>query len=212
MKILRIKAMMYAFVKRLIDIAVALIGLFVLWSVFIVISVLVKLGSDGPVFFVQNRLGKKRKPFSMYKFRTMVKDAEHLKAGLAELNEADGPVFKIEDDPRLTKVGKFLRKTNLDELPQLINVLVGNMSFVGPRPALPQEVDRYDKRWYQNRFEVTPGMVSLYHLRNVEGVHKNFDRWMRWDSYYVRHRSTLLDLYVLASAARRFIFRFFPQQ
>ena len=133
---------LYEVIKRLIDVVCSFLGVLILSPLFVIIAIIIKTTSKGPVFFSQKRVGKDGKEFDMYKFRSMVVNAEELKEKLAAQNEMSGPMFKMKDDPRVTKVGKFIRKTSIDELPQLWNVLKGDMSLVGPRPSLPKEVDQ----------------------------------------------------------------------
>lgn len=162
----------------------------------LVLFVLVKLDSKGPFIFKQRRVGKDKKPFFIYKIRTMVTTAEKLKSKIAHLNEADGPVFKIRNDPRYTRVGKFLSHTGLDELPQLLNIVKGEMSFVGPRPFPPEEAEKIPLK-YQKRFLVLPGMTSSWIL---QGAHKlNFKQWMQLDLEYVAKQNIFLDLKIFIS-------------
>lgn len=162
-----------------------------LWPI---LYVLVKLDSPGPFIFKQKRMGKNGKIFTILKIRTMVKNAESLKAKYRHLNEEQEPVFKIKDDPRYTKIGKFLSLVALDELPQLINVIRGEMSMVGPRP-LPVDEARKIPVKYKGRFEVLPGMTSLW---IVKGGHDlKFERWMELDCYYAKKKSLFLDFYIL---------------
>lgn len=182
-------------VKRLIDAGLSFAALVLLAPLMLVVALLVRLGSPGPVLFVQERVGLNQRRFRIYKFRTMVADAEQRKPSLAHLNEADGPAFKIADDPRITPIGRVLRRTSIDELPQLINVLLGEMSLVGPRPPLPEEVGRYD--WlHRKRLSVKPGITCLW---QISGRHQvPFDRWMKLDREYVENWSLWLDLKILA--------------
>ena len=164
-----------------------------LWSpVLLLLSVLIKTTSKGPVFFKQKRVGLRGRTFNMYKFRTMVQNAEDLKAQLMDANEADGPVFKIKNDPRITKIGKFLRKTGLDELPQFVNVLIGEMSLVGPRPPIPSEVKQYE-RWQLRRLSMKPGITCSWQIEpNRNNI--SFDDWMKMDLQYIDNWSNKLDL------------------
>jgi exopolysaccharide biosynthesis polyprenyl glycosylphosphotransferase len=182
-------------VKRAIDVVGALAGLVVLAPLFALCGLAIALESGGPVFFKQDRVGHNRRRFPVFKFRTMVPDAEQLQAALEPLNEARGPVFKIEHDPRVTRVGRFLRRTSLDELPQLINVLRGEMSLVGPRPLPVRDVDRIDVRWHRRRFSVKPGITCLW---QVESREPEFDEWIRLDMQYIDNWSLALDLKILA--------------
>jgi len=182
------------FLKCFIDRLGALILIILTLPLFIIVSVLIKLTSEGPVFFKQKRCGLNGKRFLMYKFRTMVEDAESKKKYLITKNEMDGAAFKIKDDPRITEVGKFLRKFSLDELPQLFNVLSGNMSLVGPRPPLPEEVSQY-KSWHRKRLSVKPGLTCLWQINGRNDV--SFEDWMRMDLEYIKNWSLLLDLKIL---------------
>jgi len=182
----------YLFMKRCIDILGAALGLIVLIPLFMVIYLLIKIeGRGGPVFFKQKRIGKGGKPFYMYKFRSMVLDAEALKVTLLERNEASGPVFKIRQDPRITKVGKFIRKTSIDELPQLVNVIKGEMSLVGPRPALPDEVEQYTL-FERQRLSVTPGLTCYWQVSGRNNI--SFHEWVAMDLRYISERNTSVDL------------------
>ena len=165
----------YCFVKRTIDIICSLMGLITLSPLLIIISMLIKIESKGPVFFCQERVGKNKKTFRMYKFRSMVVNAEELKKKLVSQNEMSGPMFKMKEDPRVTKVGKFIRKTSIDELPQLINVLNGEMSLVGPRPSLPDEVVDFEN-WMMKRLEVKPGLTCYWQVSGRNDI--EFEDWM----------------------------------
>ena len=181
----------YKLFKRTIDIVCSLFGLLVLSPVLIIVSILIKLESDGPIIFSQDRIGYKGQKFKMYKFRSMVVNAEELKKKLAEQNEMSGPMFKMKNDPRVTKVGKFIRKTSIDELPQLINILKGEMSLVGPRPSLPKEVKEFEP-WMMERLEVKPGLTCYWQVSGRNDI--DFEDWMKLDIKYVRERSFLLDM------------------
>ena len=164
--------------------------------VIILCSTLIFITSGWPIIFSQKRWGKGKKPFNLYKFRTMVKNAERQKRNLMFLNEADGPVFKIRQDPRYTRIGRILAHTGLDELPQLINIIKGEMVFVGPRPLPVNEAKRIPKK-YNARFSVFPGITSLW---IVKGSHDlSFSEWMRLDLYYIKNRSIYLDLKIAIS-------------
>lgn len=183
---------LYLFLKRTLDIFASLVGLILLSPIFIIVALAIKIEDPkGSVFFSQQRCGKDNKLFPMYKFRSMVSNAEELLEELKEMNEMDGPVFKIKEDPRITKVGKFIRKTSIDELPQLLNVLKGDMSLVGPRPAIPHEVAEYNEYQIQ-RLLVKPGLTCIWQVsgRNTIG----FDEWIEMDLKYIKTRSFLLDL------------------
>ena len=181
--------------KRLIDIAGAGLGLILMAPLFPAIAIAIKLDSRGPVFFVQERVGLNRRRFHAYKFRTMVAGAEDMQDDLEHLNEAEGPIFKIENDPRLTRLGRWLRHVSLDELPQLANVLLGDMSLVGPRPLPVRDVSRIDVRWHKRRFSVKPGITCLW---QVENRAPKFDEWIRADMEYIDNWSLALDLKILA--------------
>jgi lipopolysaccharide/colanic/teichoic acid biosynthesis glycosyltransferase len=156
----------------------------------------IKLTSPGPAHFAQERLGKNKHRFRMQKFRTMGVNAESQREALEDLNEAQGPVFKIKNDPRVTAVGRLLRKTSLDELPQLYNVLNGDMSLVGPRPLPVKDYEGFDEDWHRRRFSVRPGMTCLWQVGGRSNV--SFDRWMELDMEYIDNWSFGLDLRILA--------------
>ena len=180
--------------KRALDAVLSLMGIIFGIPLACLIALAIKLDSPGPVLFRQVRVGQGGKPFVFFKFRSMFIGAEGIKKEFLHLNEMDGPVFKLFDDPRITRVGRFLRKSSLDELPQLINVLGGNMSLVGPRPPVPQEVRLYEP-WQMRRLAVKPGITCLWQVsgRSIIG----FDEWMRLDIQYLRNRSFPLDLKIL---------------
>jgi exopolysaccharide biosynthesis polyprenyl glycosylphosphotransferase len=180
--------------KRVLDFVMALVALVVLSPLLLALAVLVKLTSRGPVLFSQMRCGLGGRRFTLYKFRSMRADADLLREELEALNEVDGPVFKIRNDPRCTPMGRFMRKFSLDELPQLVNILKGDMSFVGPRPPLPEEVEKYE-RWQRRRLRMQPGLTCLWAL---EGRSKlSFRRWMELDLEYIDHWSLSLDWKIL---------------
>lgn len=180
--------------KRVIDILGSSLFLLLHSPILLLLAALVKCTSRGPIFFTQTRAGLGGRPFKMYKFRTMVENAEQLKAHLRDLNEQEGPVFKIKNDPRLTSVGGFLRKFSLDEFPQMWNVLIGDMSLVGPRPPLHSEVDRYAP-WQRRRLDVTPGLTCIWQVSGRSKV--SFTQWMRFDLQYIAQRSLLCDAKLL---------------
>lgn len=182
--------------KQLIDYLGALVLLILTFPLFIIVSILIKLTSPGPVFFKQLRCGLNGKPFVMYKFRSMRTDAEQLKHELEVLNEMSGPVFKLSDDPRVTPVGRILRKFSLDELPQLINVMRGEMSLVGPRPLPVDEVKRFDDFAYRRRLSVKPGLTCLWQISGRSEV-TDFKEWVRLDLEYIDNWSLWLDLKIL---------------
>ncbi len=180
--------------KRGIDLALAFVGLVVLSPVLAVIAGAIIAGDGTPVLFTQQRVGLHGRPFRLLKFRTMVRGAESRRAELATRNEINGRAFKVTDDPRVTRVGRFLRRTSLDELPQLWNVMRGDMSLVGPRPPLPEEVESYDL-WHRRRLSMKPGMTGLWQVR---GRHEpDFDRWVAADLEYIDRWSLWLDLSIM---------------
>ena len=180
--------------KRLLDFIMASIGLVALSPLLLILAVLVRLTSRGPIFFSQTRCGLGGRKFKLHKFRSMRADADLLREELEALNEVDGPVFKIKNDPRCTPIGRFMRKFSLDELPQLVNIIRGDMSFVGPRPPLPQEVEKYE-RWQRRRLRMQPGLTCLWAL---EGRSKlSFRRWMELDLEYIDRWSMTLDWKIL---------------
>jgi lipopolysaccharide/colanic/teichoic acid biosynthesis glycosyltransferase len=180
--------------KKIIEPVIALMYIIILSPLFLIISILIKKDSKGSVIFKQKRIGHNQKIFSIYKFRTMVENAEKLKEKYKHLDSTDGPVFKIGNDPRFTKIGKILAKTSLDELPQLINILKGDMRFVGFRPPLPDEVAQY-KEWQLKRFEGYPGLTSLWVIKGMHQI--KFDDWIKIDIDYNDNESLLLDLKIV---------------
>ncbi|OGW83747.1 MAG: hypothetical protein A3C47_01610 [Omnitrophica bacterium RIFCSPHIGHO2_02_FULL_51_18] len=186
-------------IKRFFDILFSLTLLLLSLPVLAGVCVLVKIASKGPVFFKQKRCGLNGREFMLYKFRSMVVGAEAKLGELKALNEMSGPVFKLENDPRLTKIGKFLRRTSLDEFPQLWNVLKGDMSLVGPRPPLPSEVKKYEP-WQRRRLSMKPGITCIW---QVSGRNKiNFEDWMRMDLYYIDRWSLWLDMKITLLTVR----------
>jgi exopolysaccharide biosynthesis polyprenyl glycosylphosphotransferase len=177
--------------KRGFDILSSGMALWVLAPLLVMVAMLVKLTSRGPVLFRQTRVGLHGRPFRMLKFRTMVENAEALKAQLASVNEMDGPVFKMKKDPRITPIGRFLRKFSIDELPQLINVLRGDMSVVGPRPPVPSEVARYEP-WQRRRLSVRPGLTCIWQVSGRNEI--SFEQWMYMDLQYIDNWSFLKDV------------------
>lgn len=186
----------YRFFKRIFDFVVSFISLIVLSPLFLIVMLAVSIcDSGGKPIFVQERCGENGKVFKLYKFRTMCIDAESKKRDLMSQNEMDGPVFKIKDDPRITKIGKILRATNIDELPQLLNILKGEMSFVGPRPALPCEVEQYSAA-DKERLLVPPGLTCYWQVsRNRNDL--SFSDWMELDRKYIKDRNFLLDIILI---------------
>ncbi|SDH73952.1 Undecaprenyl-phosphate galactose phosphotransferase, WbaP/exopolysaccharide biosynthesis polyprenyl glycosylphosphotransferase [Desulfosporosinus hippei DSM 8344] len=181
--------------KRGMDVILSGAGLMVLTPVFVLVALAIKLTSKGPIFFAQERVGLNGREFNIYKFRSMVVNAEELKGRLAHLNEMSGPVFKIANDPRVTAVGRFIRKTSIDELPQLYNVFRGDMSLVGPRPPLISEVNLYDSK-HRKRLAVKPGITCIWQISGRNEV--DFDQWMEMDAEYVDRWSLWLDMEILA--------------
>ena len=185
--------------KRLLDLVGALVGCVFLGILTVIVGPMIKLESPGPIFFAQKRVGRNGRIFKMYKFRSMYADAEERKKELMAQNEMNGLMFKMENDPRITKTGDFLRKTSLDEFPQFINILKGDMSLVGPRPPLPDEVAKYDD--YQKlRLVVTPGLTCIWQTASDRNDIP-FDEWVEMDIDYIEHRTMLMDLKVLFKTA-----------
>lgn len=182
----------YLVIKRIIDIIGASIGLLFCIPVMLIIMLLIKIEDpNGPVIFTQVRCGEYPKKFKMYKFRSMYVDAEKQLYKVIHLNEKTGPVFKMKDDPRVTRVGRILRKTSLDEIPQLINVIKGEMSLVGPRPALPREVKEYNQ-YQMKRLLVKPGLTCIWQVSGRDSI--GFNEWVNLDINYIENRSLLLDI------------------
>lgn len=185
----------YLFIKRCIDVVGAVAGLLMLLIVFIIVSLLIKLEDPkGSIFFSQKRVGKNGKEFNMYKFRSMVSDAEAKLAELLEQNETTGAMFKMKNDPRVTKIGKFIRKTSIDELPQLINVLKGDMSLVGPRPPIVREVNEYTG-YQMQRLLVTPGCTGLWQVSGRSNI--GFEEMVELDLTYITTRSLMADIKII---------------
>jgi exopolysaccharide biosynthesis polyprenyl glycosylphosphotransferase len=187
-------------IKRLLDFTLALVALLLAAAPFAFVALLVRLTSHGPVIFRQVRCGLNGRRFTFYKLRSMCHDAEQRQAELAALNEKDGPVFKMSNDPRLTRLGRYLRRYSIDEWPQLWNVLRGDMSFVGPRPAVPSEVEQY-RAWQRRRLRMKPGLTCLWVLQGRD--HLDFESWMRLDMEYIDNWSLLLDLKILLRSIPR---------
>ena len=184
----------HLFIKRLMDIFISLIALISTLPVFIISAIAIKLTSQGPVFFRQKRCGLYGKVFTIYKFRTMIVDADKMIEKVRHLNESKGPVFHSRNDPRVTPVGRILRKTSFDELPQLINVLKGDMSLIGPRPPIPEEVEKYE-RWQRRRLSFRPGIVCTWQVNNR--FQPDFQQWMQMDLDYIDNWSLSLDIKIL---------------
>jgi exopolysaccharide biosynthesis polyprenyl glycosylphosphotransferase len=181
--------------KRLIDIVVSTGLLLGLTPLLATVILLIRLDSPGPIFFAQERVGFNKRRFRILKFRTMVDGSDQQQQMLEELNEADGPVFKIKNDPRVTRVGRFLRRFSIDELPQLFNVLKGDMSLVGPRPLPIRDVKRIDVQWHKRRFSIKPGITCLWQVNGRSNI--GFDEWVRLDLDYIDRWSLGLDMKIL---------------
>jgi exopolysaccharide biosynthesis polyprenyl glycosylphosphotransferase len=183
-------------VKRLLDILISGITLVIFLPLLLITAIAIKLTSSGPVFFVQERIGINKRRFHVYKFRTMVPDAEKEQTEMESLNEVSGPVFKIKKDPRITSIGKILRKLSIDELPQLFNVLKGDMSLVGPRPLPIRDYNGFSEDWHRRRFSVRPGITCLWQVNGRSSL--PFERWMELDMEYIDKWSLWLDFRILA--------------
>jgi exopolysaccharide biosynthesis polyprenyl glycosylphosphotransferase len=181
-------------VKRALDIVLSLVTLLAGAPLWILIALTIKLGSPGPVLFSQKRIGRRGRPFTVFKFRTMHQHAEMEKDRVAALNEASGPLFKIRSDPRVTRVGRLLRRTSLDEIPQVLNILLGEMSWIGPRPGTPDEVARYQP-WQRKRLEVLPGLTGLWQTSGRSDL--SFEEMVRLDIYYIENWNLWLDVIIL---------------
>jgi exopolysaccharide biosynthesis polyprenyl glycosylphosphotransferase len=190
-------------VKRAIDMALTLVAMGLLWPVFLFVAIAVKLDSRGPVLFAQTRVGQNGRLFKVYKFRSMYHDAEEKLPAVSEMNQASGPLFKIKDDPRRTRVGRFLRRTSLDEWPQLINVFKGEMSWVGPRPALPSEVEKYES-WQLQRLDVPQGITGLPQVSGRSDL--SFDEACLLDIYYIENWALSLDVTILLRTIPQVLF------
>lgn len=189
--------------KRVVDVAVAAVAFLLLWPVLLLTAVAIKLDSSGPVFFRQTRVGQDGRRFEVLKFRSMKQGAEEEQAALSEMNEATGPLFKIKGDPRRTRVGRFIRRTSIDELPQFINVLRGEMSIVGPRPALPHEVEKYEP-WQRQRLDVPQGITGLPQVSGRSDL--TFDEMCLLDIYYIENWSLSLDLTIMLRTIPQLLF------
>jgi exopolysaccharide biosynthesis polyprenyl glycosylphosphotransferase len=182
--------------KRILDITFSFVLLLLLAPVFVIVALLIKFSSDGPIFFRQERMGVNKRRFPIVKFRTMVPNAEKMLADLQEQNEVSGPVFKIKKDPRITPIGKVLRRTSIDELPQLFNVLKGDMSLVGPRPLPVRDYEGFNEDWQRRRFSVRPGITCVWQVSGRSSI--PFEQWMRMDLQYMDEWSLWLDMKILA--------------
>lgn len=193
----------YEFFKRILDVICSVLALIVLSPAFLVTALAVR-SDGGPVFYTQTRVGKNNTHFKMYKFRSMCKNAENLQDDLMKYNEMDGPVFKIKGDPRITKVGKFIRKYSIDELPQLLNIVKGDMSIVGPRPPLVREVEQYNS-YQMQRLLVTPGLTCFWQAHGRSNL--SFDDWMDMDMKYIKRRNIFLDIKLIVKTVFAVIFK-----
>lgn len=192
----------YEAVKRIFDIFCSVLALVVLSPIFLITTIAVRSDGD-PAFYSQIRVGKNNKHFKMYKFRSMCVSAENLQTELMKDNEMDGPVFKIKNDPRITKVGRFIRKYSIDELPQLINIIKGDMSIVGPRPPLVNEVEQYDE-YQMQRLLVTPGLTCFWQAYGRSNL--SFDDWVHMDMNYIKRRGIMLDLFLIGKTVVSVLF------
>jgi lipopolysaccharide/colanic/teichoic acid biosynthesis glycosyltransferase len=181
--------------KRWMDILLAGAALLLLLPLLLLIAGAIRLDSAGPALYAHTRMGRRGRPFTMYKFRSMCPEADRLKEHLQHLNTLKGPVFKLPDDPRVTRLGRILRRTSLDELPQLLNVMFGDMSLVGPRPPLPNETATYAD-WHWRRMDVTPGLTGLWQISG-RASEPDFDRWVAWDLRYIDEWSLGLDVRII---------------
>jgi len=181
--------------KRVFDLVVTLASVPLLIPIMVLVGIAIRLDSKGPIFFTQDRIGLHKRVFKMYKFRSMVPDAEERMKEVEHLNEADGPNFKIENDPRVTRLGQFMRKTSIDELPQLFNVLLGDMSLVGPRPMSKRDVKLFDRGVQRKRFSVRPGITCLWQVSGRSDL--SFDDWLELDLRYIESWSFWLDIKIL---------------
>ena len=193
----------YAIVKRSMDVVIAFSALILLSPFFLLIALAIFLTDRGPIIYCQKRVGHNGRLFTFYKFRSMVTNADALKARLAAQNEASGPIFKMKNDPRITPVGRVIRKTSLDELPQFWSVLKGDMTLIGPRPHLQSEIDAYPS-YPKERLEVTPGLICFREVAGRSGL--TFERWLELDLEYVRTRSLRTDLSILLRAIPAILF------
>jgi exopolysaccharide biosynthesis polyprenyl glycosylphosphotransferase len=183
-----------AYGKRLLDVTGSVVALILTAPLMAIMAILIKLESRGPVLYRSTRIGKNGRPFTFFKLRSMVNGADRNRHHLSHLNEADGPIFKISRDPRVTRIGRFIRTTSIDEIPQFLNVLRGEMSLVGPRPPLPEEVSQYEP-WQLHRLEVKPGITCLWQISGRSRL--SFQEWMRLDLEYIRRQSFALDVKIL---------------
>jgi lipopolysaccharide/colanic/teichoic acid biosynthesis glycosyltransferase len=196
----------YFFLKRGLDILGATFGIIVLLIPSLAIASAIRVTSPGPVIFKQVRSGKRGKRFTILKFRSMVANAPDLHAQLSRHNEMEGPVFKIDRDPRVTPLGEYLRRTSLDEIPQLLNVLKGDMSIVGPRPLPDYETEMIEKSTHRRRLSVKPGLTCLWQIRGRNSI-RSFEEWVSLDLEYIEHASLLLDIWIMIQTVPAVLFR-----
>ena len=194
----KVKSKAYLIAKRITDVLFSGIGLIILSPVFVIVAIAIKLDSKGPIFFKQDRVGKDEEFFSMYKFRSMVVNAEELKKALENQNEMSGPMFKMKKDPRITRVGRFIRKTSIDELPQLINILKGDMSLIGPRPERPQFVEKFKEEIprYMIKHQVRPGLTGWAQVNGLRGD-TSIQKRIEYDLYYIENWTLGFDIKIL---------------
>lgn len=198
-KVTHKKSYSYLLIKRGMDVIFSLIAIIILSPLLLITAICIKVDSIGPVIFSQSRVGKNGKVFKMYKFRSMVSDAEDLLCKLKSKNEMSGPMFKMKCDPRITKIGKFIRKTSVDELPQLFNILKGDMSIVGPRPNLPKEVEKFTSVQKQ-KLLVKPGLTCYWQVMGRSNI--DFEDWMKLDLKYIRERNTWVDVKLILKTVK----------
>lgn len=189
----------YLFLKRVFDVIASSFALILLFPLFLIVAIAIKLEDGGKIIYKQTRVGENKKEFTIYKFRSMHQNAEQRLKELEKLNERDGPAFKITNDPRITRIGKFIRRTCIDELPQLINIIKGDMSLVGPRPPLPNEVEQYSP-YHMLRLNVTPGLTCFWQVRKEETT--TFDEWVEMDLDYIEKRCCMIDLQIIFSTIK----------
>ncbi|MEG1255948.1 sugar transferase [Clostridium sp.] len=193
------ESLFYLFCKRMMDIVAATLTLILLSPMLIVVAILIKIESHGPIIFKQERVGLRGIHFNIYKFRSMVINAEELKKKLESQNEMSGPMFKMKNDPRVTRVGRFIRKTSIDEFPQFLNVLKGEMSLVGPRPSLPNEVEKFEP-WMLKRLTIKPGLTCYWQVSGRNNI--GFQEWMKMDIDYVNKRNLWIDIKLIFKTLR----------
>jgi lipopolysaccharide/colanic/teichoic acid biosynthesis glycosyltransferase len=194
---------LYRFIKRTGDILLSLLALMGLSWLFLAVAIAIRATSPGPAVFKQQRVGKDGTVFTMYKFRSMVRDAEKKQEELIHMNIRNGPAFKIADDPRVTTVGRFIRRTSIDELPQLLNIIKGDMSIVGPRPSLPDETLHYSAYQHQ-RFDIKPGLTCYWQINHNSQT--TFDEWIDMDLHYIRDRSLATDTKLIVATISLILF------